>query len=211
MTLTNVYAYHATNLWIAYGLAILFAILVNILGAYAYMVNSVAHDINFSSLVSAATHSSIIRLFKHEKPETRGKLPLPKEIADVEIKFRPLDEGGLGFETAEEIRRKSSVALTPIPSPQLGDLDQIQPFQQRAERVQNDTRNSISLSPHASPHLLDLNQTHSLQQKGSMAHSEARVSFSLSPTASPRIRDLNQMEPATHDKANAVISEEASD
>jgi hypothetical protein len=94
--------------------------IVNILGAYAYAVNKVAHDINFTSLISSTTDDSIISVFKREDPSTRGKIPLPNKIADVEIKFTPLDEGGLGFQTAEEVRRRSSVA--PIASPRLLEL-----------------------------------------------------------------------------------------
>jgi hypothetical protein len=33
----------------------------------------------------------------------------------VEIKFTPLDEGGLGFQTAEEVRRRSSAAVVASP------------------------------------------------------------------------------------------------
>jgi hypothetical protein len=77
-------------------------------------VNKVAHDISFSSLVSSTTDASINNLFKNEEKATRGRLPLPDSIADVEIKFKPLDEGGLGFQTVAEIRRASAVGLPGI-------------------------------------------------------------------------------------------------
>jgi len=63
---------------------------------------------SFSSLVSATTDSTITCLFKTEDPAHRGKLPLPNEIAVVPITFTPLDEGGLGFQPAIEVRRRSS-------------------------------------------------------------------------------------------------------
>ena len=129
----NLYGYHRANLWAAYGLAIFLAIIVNLLGAYAYNVNKVAHDINFSSLVSSVTDNSIITVFKREDPATRGKIPLLKKIADVEIKFTPLDEGGLGFQTADEVRRRSSVA--PISSPRLLELEIMEPVQRANEIV----------------------------------------------------------------------------
>ncbi|KAE9380934.1 hypothetical protein N431DRAFT_323907 [Stipitochalara longipes BDJ] len=121
----NLYAYHKGNLLAAYAISILVAFIVNLLGAYAYTVNKVAHDINFTSLVSSTTDDTINTIFKKEDPSTRGKIPLPKTIGDVEIKFTPLDEGGLGFQTAEEVRRRSSVA--PITSPQLAAMKKLQP------------------------------------------------------------------------------------
>jgi hypothetical protein len=42
-------------------------------------------------------------------------------IANVKIKFAPLDEGGLGFQTADEIRRRSSAAAS---SPQIMAMNQ---------------------------------------------------------------------------------------
>ncbi len=107
----NIWGYHKVNLWIAYGASIFVAIVANLLGAYAYKVNKVAHDISFSSLVSSTTDPSINNLFNDDDPNTRGKLPLPKKVSGVEIKFKPLDEGGLGFQTAAEIRRASSVGF----------------------------------------------------------------------------------------------------
>lgn len=109
MQSVNLWGYHKANLWTAYGVSIFVAIIANLLGAYAYMVNKVAHDISFSSIVSSTTHSSINTLFDPDRDDSdtvhmRGKLPLPKKIADREIKFIPLDEGGLGFQTVEEIK-----------------------------------------------------------------------------------------------------------
>ena len=137
------YAYHRGNLLAAYGIAILVATLVNLLGAYAYIVNKVAHDINFTSLVSSATDDTIITLLKKEGPATKGKLPLPKTIGEVEIKFTPLDEGGHGFQTAEEVRRRSSVA--PITSPQLAALRKLQPESVQLGKMQLDSVQEIKI------------------------------------------------------------------
>ena len=138
----NLYAYHKANLLAAYGISILVASLVNLLGAYAYTVNKVAHDINFTSIVSSTTDDTIITVFKKEDPSTRGKIPLPKSIGDVEIKFTPLDEGGLGFQTAEEVRRRSSVA-----SPQLTTLKKLQSENTQLGKMQLNTVQEIKVEP----------------------------------------------------------------
>jgi hypothetical protein len=75
--------------------------------------------------VSSTTDDTINTLFKKEDPSTRGKIPLPQAIAVVEIKFTPLDEGGLGFQTAEEVKRRSSAA--PGASPQISPMQKLQP------------------------------------------------------------------------------------
>jgi hypothetical protein len=98
------------------------AIVVNLLGAYAYTFNKAAHDISFASLVSSTTDSTITTLFKTESPSHRGKLPLPEGIAEQPIKFTPLDEGGLGFQTADEVRRRSSLGVS---SPVIRALGQV--------------------------------------------------------------------------------------
>jgi hypothetical protein len=81
---------------------------------------------SFSSLVSATTDSTITCLFKTEDPAHRGKLPLPDEIAVVPITFTPLDEGGLGFQPAIEVRRRSSAAISSaISTPNIKAMEQL--------------------------------------------------------------------------------------
>ncbi len=141
----NKYAYHKADLLAAYGIAILVAIIANLLGAYAYIKNKVAHDINYTSLVSSSADDTITTVFKQEDPSTRGKLPLPKSIGDVEIKFTPLDEGGLGFQTAEEVRRRSSVA--PVTSPQLPAMKKVHSENLKSMRVSLERVKSANVQP----------------------------------------------------------------
>lgn len=105
----NQWAYHKRNLLLAYSVAIIAALFANLLGAYAYFRNKVSHDLSFSSLASTTTDQTFVDRFRSEDPKTRGKLPLPESLKRVEIKFTPLDEGGLGFQTADEVRRRRSV------------------------------------------------------------------------------------------------------
>jgi hypothetical protein len=96
----NIYTYHSTNLWLAYGLAITFALLANILGGLAYYHNGVSCDRSFSSILSSTRDSNIAKIFHHQ---VLGKLPLPKHIRRAMLRFGKMKEGegGLGFHVVE--------------------------------------------------------------------------------------------------------------
>lgn len=95
-TSVNLYAYHSHNLWIAYGLAIFFALFANVLGGLAYYHNGVCYDMSFSSILSSTRDSGIAKLFHHQ---VLGKLPLPRNIRRAHLRFGRMKEGegGLGF------------------------------------------------------------------------------------------------------------------
>jgi hypothetical protein len=101
-TLTNLYTYNQRNLLLAYGLAIFFALLANILGAYAYKINGVSFERGFSSFLSATRDPELVNLFHYQ---TLGKLPVPDHIKRTILVFGRLllplfgdmEEPGLGF------------------------------------------------------------------------------------------------------------------
>lgn len=90
----NLYGYHYTNLFLAYGIAIFFALLANALGGLAYHHNRVSHDTSFSSILSSTRDPGLADLFVHQ---VLGKLPLPGEIKRAMLRFGKMKEGGLGF------------------------------------------------------------------------------------------------------------------
>jgi len=100
--LVNLYAYNEQNLLLAYGLAIFFALLANILGAFAYKINGVSYDRAFSSFLSATRDPALKKLFNQQ---TLGKLPVPRNVRRTLLVFGKLllpefeDKGepGLGF------------------------------------------------------------------------------------------------------------------
>jgi hypothetical protein len=100
----NLYSYHASILWISYGLAILFALLANILGAFAYWSNGVSHDRLFSSILSSTRDQGLGELFSHD---SLGKLPVPEKIQMMMLKFVKTENGGFGLKRAG-VERKGS-------------------------------------------------------------------------------------------------------
>jgi len=96
-TSINTYACYSQNLLLLYGLAIFFALLANILGAFAYMRNGVSHDKSFSAILASTRDPGLMGLF-HAR--VLGKLPLPKSVRTAKLKFGKMEEGGLGFKRA---------------------------------------------------------------------------------------------------------------
>jgi hypothetical protein len=90
----NIYAYHSTNLFISYGLAICFAVFVNLLGAYAYWTNGHSHAKTFSAILASTRDRGLTKLFRSE---AEGRLPLHEDVRNAKLMFGRLSNGGLGF------------------------------------------------------------------------------------------------------------------
>ena len=90
----NIYAYHSKNLFLAYGLAILSAIFVNIVGAFAYWTNGHSHAKTFSAILASTRDTGLTKLFRSE---AEGKLPLHNEVRNAKLMFGRTINGGLGF------------------------------------------------------------------------------------------------------------------
>jgi hypothetical protein len=95
-TLTNVtmintvplYEYRSLNLRLAYGMAVLVAVIANVLGLIAVVKNGVTVNRAWTSIVGSTAD---IKLHEEEHRARRGSLPLPK---DVEVKLVKIEELG---------------------------------------------------------------------------------------------------------------------
>ena len=90
----NIYAYHSKNLFVSYGLAIFFAVFVNLLGAYAYWTNGHSHAKTFSAILASTRDRGLTKLFRSE---AEGRLPLHDEVRNAKLMFGRLPNEGLGF------------------------------------------------------------------------------------------------------------------
>ena len=84
ITPTNIYVYQPQNVFIAYGIAVIFALLANVLGLFAYFSNGVSHDNSFSSIVCTTRDIHLSKLNAHER---LGALPLEKKVGRTKMKF----------------------------------------------------------------------------------------------------------------------------
>ncbi len=80
----NIYIYEPRNVLIAYGIAVIFALLANILGIAAYLANGVSHDNNWSSMLCTTRDLHVSKLNAHER---LGALPLEKRIGETKVRF----------------------------------------------------------------------------------------------------------------------------
>jgi hypothetical protein len=96
-SIVNFYSYNWSDLVIAYALAVAFALLANILGGVAFWINGVSHDRSFSAFLSSTRASELATIFNSQM---LGKLPLPKVVAMMLLKFEEMGEGGLGLKLA---------------------------------------------------------------------------------------------------------------
>jgi hypothetical protein len=80
----NIYSYTSQNLFISYGLAILFAVLANILGGFAFRSNGASHTRSFSQIMAHTRHKKLIEIF--HTPGER-KYPLRGRVRRIQLKF----------------------------------------------------------------------------------------------------------------------------
>lgn len=99
-----VYQYKPRNLFISYGLSLLFTTVIVALGLYSLHTNGVAHSTSFSALITTTRNSELDQL---SRGHSLGALPLDKKMMDVKLRFGELPGGDgthLGFGFAEEVR-----------------------------------------------------------------------------------------------------------
>jgi hypothetical protein len=106
----NNYAYHSRNLWLSYGLAMWFAFIANLLGAYAFWKNGVSHSKSFSAILTATRDKSLTSLFDNE---IIGRLPLSQKVRHAKLRFGELRE-----RTSMRTRR-SAYGFIAVPDPPL--------------------------------------------------------------------------------------------
>ena len=97
---TNVFTYHRRNLFLAYGIALFFAFIANLLGGFAYFSNGESHDNTFSAIFCSTRDIHIANLNVHERS---GALPLKPEVAKMQIIYGKGYDGAWGF----RVERKS--------------------------------------------------------------------------------------------------------
>ena len=86
----NIYAYNPKNLYVAYGIALLFALFANILGTLAYLSNGVTHNNSFSSIVRATRNPELLGI-QDRKVKVSGAMPLDKKTSQMVLRLR--DDG----------------------------------------------------------------------------------------------------------------------
>lgn len=86
----NVYAYNPKNLFLAYGIALFFSLVANILGTLAYISNGVSHNNSFSSIVRATRNPELLRL-EDRSIKASGVLPLGRQAGQPTLRLR--DDG----------------------------------------------------------------------------------------------------------------------
>lgn len=91
----NIYVYQPKRVFIAYGVAIFFALVANVLGIWAYLSNGVSHDNSFWSIVTTTRDIHLSKLNAHER---LGALPKERKVGRTKIVFDVGDmaEGGRG-------------------------------------------------------------------------------------------------------------------
>ena len=83
VTYNNIYAYSAARLWLAYGLAVISAIIAALIGMFAMFYNGASYSNNFSTILRA---SHAIELSKDVAPEEKnGSDPLPSYLAGATL------------------------------------------------------------------------------------------------------------------------------
>ncbi|MCJ1270074.1 hypothetical protein MMC22_009968 [Lobaria immixta] len=80
----NVYAYEPRNLLVAYAIAILTALLANLIGAVTYISNGLSYDMSFSTILRTTRSADLSQLFKSND---LGAQPLPKSIGQQKLRF----------------------------------------------------------------------------------------------------------------------------
>ncbi|KAF4637023.1 hypothetical protein G7Y89_g1067 [Cudoniella acicularis] len=101
-------SYKHTILLLSYGLAIFFALLANLSGAYAYLRNGVAHDRGFAAVMAATRDPHIGEGFDERMA---GRLPVQRKIRDMKMRYEQNGVGGGKFRRVLEVGTKKKRVL----------------------------------------------------------------------------------------------------
>ncbi|OQO04768.1 hypothetical protein B0A48_09692 [Cryoendolithus antarcticus] len=82
----TVYAYSATTLWVAYGLAIALSTVAIAIGLYSMIVERAYYSADFSTIMRVTRAARLSSTIADE--DTAGRSPLPKHLANANISFR---------------------------------------------------------------------------------------------------------------------------
>ncbi|OCK88416.1 uncharacterized protein K441DRAFT_681887 [Cenococcum geophilum 1.58] len=80
----TIYVYEATNLFLAYGLAILFTIVSVIFGSYAFYLNGVSHDATVSTFAATMQNPGIKEILQRQPT---GAQPIDRSIGKLKLRF----------------------------------------------------------------------------------------------------------------------------
>jgi hypothetical protein len=86
VTYQNTYVYSAAKLWLAYGLAILFAFLATMVGLMSLYINGSSYSNTFSTVMRITRDAQLS--VEISKEDGTGANPLPAYIANATISFR---------------------------------------------------------------------------------------------------------------------------
>ncbi len=81
----TVYSYSRSRLWIAYGLAIVLAIISVFIGLSSMLSSGIAYTNHFSTILRAARYANMETSLMPEDAD--GKDPLPKYLATASVSF----------------------------------------------------------------------------------------------------------------------------
>ncbi|OCL04471.1 hypothetical protein AOQ84DRAFT_367485 [Glonium stellatum] len=85
----TVYVYEATNLFLSYGLAILFTTLCVFSGSYAFYLNGVSYDATVSTFAATMQSHEIKEILRRQ---STGAQPMDRSMGKLKLRFNP--EGG---------------------------------------------------------------------------------------------------------------------
>lgn len=106
----NIYVYASTTLWLAYGLAILFACIIVAFGTILMIMQNASYNGNFSTIFRASRAAQISAEVSHEDGSAHE--PLPKYLATAKVRFTQAEKvDEVGTSSGLETRDKSGNAV----------------------------------------------------------------------------------------------------
>jgi len=81
----NIYVYSSHKLWLAYGAAILFALIGVLIGLLALLSNGISYSSSFSTILRASRHANITAIIS--PTDADGRDPLPVHLAKANVFF----------------------------------------------------------------------------------------------------------------------------
>ncbi len=120
----NTYTYNSKNLFLSYGLAIFFALLANLLGAFAYWRNGASFNKSISSFWPVQKDEELGEFLNDEVLVHLKPLPLEKTTKKTVLKFGSLRDGHWGLRRASVVKvgRNRRKSLRPRRPSQFGEF-----------------------------------------------------------------------------------------
>lgn len=120
----NTYTYNSKNLFLSYGLAIFFALLANLLGAFAYWRNGASFNKSISSFWPVQKDEELGNFLNGEVLVHLKPLPLEKTTKKTVLKFGSLRDGHWGLRRVSVVKggRERRKSLRPRRQSQVGEF-----------------------------------------------------------------------------------------